>query len=228
MRRFKTKLGAVGIMVVVGCATLLSVFWGCDETAQELFTDEATAVVEPDMDAPVLGMPDMDSKPDSDPMPPALRAAFIRSRQAEAGPEYAVATHGKLPVVTNGRHKLRAELESDSVRILPMNKDADWSVEMRLASVERGEESDLVQRATREVEGNRVDLYASTAEITSSVSLDTAGIPRPNASLVTPKAARRPCTRTAPVSRVSCSRMVKFQSASKQSFRRETMAWPST
>ena len=157
MRCFKAELGAVGIMVVVGCATLLSVFWGCDETAQEPFTDEATAVVEPDMAAPVPGMPDIDSKPESDPMPPALRAAFIRSRQEEAGPEYAVATHGKLPVVTNGKHKLRAELESDSVRILPMNKDAEWSVDMRLASVERGEESDLVQRATREVEGNRVD-----------------------------------------------------------------------
>ncbi len=151
----KRRAVVVGLTALLAGLVTLAVFVGCDETTEEPLPSDPSALMEPEL--PVSGMPDMDSSHESDPMPPALRAAFIRSRQEEAGAEYAVATHGKIPTVTNGGHRLRAELESDSVRILPMNKDADWSVDMRLASVERGEESDLVQRATRFVEDNRVD-----------------------------------------------------------------------
>ncbi len=147
---FKNRAVVVGLTVVLSGLVILAVFVGCDEAIEE-----PSALMEPE--PPMPGMQEADSRHENDPMPPALRAAFIKSKQEEAGPEFTISTGGKIPVVTNGRHHLRAELESDSVRILPMSKDAEWSVEMRLASVERGEESDLVQRATRSVEGNRVD-----------------------------------------------------------------------
>ncbi len=153
------KRGAVIAVLTTSLAGLvmLAVFVGCDEAAEDPLPDEPSALVEPDQNLSTPGMPEVDSRPKSDAMPPALRAAFIKSRQEEAGPEFAISTSGKIPVAINGRHHLRAELESDSVRILPMKKNAEWAVEMRLASVERGEQSGVVQRATRTVERNRVD-----------------------------------------------------------------------
>ena len=144
------RVRSVLIASLAGLSLLLSIFIGCDESAFDTdASPDPISIEEPDE------VIDDDTETDEAPMSASLRAAVLKSRQNEGGPAFHASMTGKLPTFTNGPHRLKAEMDNDSLRMIPLTKDADWTVEMRLDSMARGIASEPSVRATRTVEKNQ-------------------------------------------------------------------------